>query len=56
MRRFVGCLRCDTEEELRPLNELYSYLGALMKLIEKTRIGRRIIKDMTLPEHLRGGF
>ena len=56
MRRFVGYLRYDTEEELRLLNELYSYLRLytnffqpVMKLIEKTRIGRRVIKRYDTP-------
>ena len=58
-RRFVGYLKYDTEEELRLLNELYGYLRLytnffqpVMKLIEKTRLGRRVIKNMTPPEHL----
>ena len=51
VRRAVGYLRYDTEEELLVLNELYRYLRLYsnffqptMKLIEKTRIGSRVTK------------
>jgi hypothetical protein len=51
VRRAVGYLRYDTEEELLTLNELYRYLRLYtnffqptMKLIEKTRIGSKITK------------
>jgi len=51
IRRTVGYLRHDTEEELLTLNELYRYLRLYtnffqptMKLIEKTRIGSKVTK------------
>ncbi len=51
VRRAVGYLRYDTEEELKILNELYSYLSPytnyfqpVMKLKEKTRIGSKVKK------------
>lgn len=51
VRRAVGYLRYDTEEELRVLNELYRHLRLYtnffqptMKLIEKTRIGSKVTK------------
>ncbi|NIM59898.1 MAG: DDE-type integrase/transposase/recombinase [Candidatus Aminicenantes bacterium] len=51
VRRAVGYLRYDTEEELRIINELYRHLRLYtnffqpsMKLIEKTRIGSRVTK------------
>jgi len=51
VRRAVGYLRYDTEEELFTLNELYrslrlytNFFQPTMKLIEKTRIGSRITK------------
>jgi hypothetical protein len=56
VRRAVGYLRYDTEEELRTLNELYRHLRLYtnffqptMKLTEKTRIGSRIIKKYDNP-------
>lgn len=56
VRRAVGYLRYDTEEELRILNELYQYLRLYtnffqptMKLTEKTRIGSRVIKKYDTP-------
>lgn len=56
VRRFTGYLRYNTEEELRLLNELYSYLRLytnffqpVMKLIEKTKIGSRVIKRYDTP-------
>jgi len=46
VRKTVGYLRYDTEEELNTLNELYSYLTPYtnffqptMKLLEKIKIG-----------------
>ena len=51
VRRAVGYLRYDTEAELRTLNELYrslrlytNFFQPAMKLIEKTRIGSKVIK------------
>ena len=51
VRRAVGYLRYDLEEELLTLNELYrslrlytNFFQPTMKLIEKTRIGSKIIK------------
>jgi hypothetical protein len=51
VRRAVGYLRYDTEEELRLVNELYKHLRLYtnffqpsMKLVEKTRIGSRVTK------------
>ncbi len=51
VRRAVGYFRYDTEEELKVVNELYQYLRLYtnffqptMKLIEKTRIGSKVIK------------
>jgi len=51
VRRAVGYLRYDTEEELGILNELYGYLGRynnffipVTKLISKTRAGSRVTK------------
>lgn len=51
VRRNVGYLRYDTEEELKTLNELYQYLRLytnffqpVMKLKEKIRIGSRVTK------------
>jgi hypothetical protein len=51
VRRAVGYLRYDTDEELRIINELYKHLRLYtnffqpsMKLIEKTRIGSRVTK------------
>ena len=51
VRRAVGYLRYDTEEELDLLNEFYAYLGRynnffmpVTKLISKTRIGRKVTK------------
>lgn len=51
VRRNVGYLRYDTEDELKTLNELYKYLRLytnffqpVMKLKEKTRIGSKVIK------------
>jgi hypothetical protein len=51
VRRAVGYARYDTEDELRLLNELYpslslysNFFQPTMKLIEKTRIGSKVIK------------
>jgi hypothetical protein len=51
VRRTVGYLRYDTEDELKILNELYLYLGyytnyfqPVVKLIEKTRDGSKVTK------------
>jgi hypothetical protein len=51
VRRAVGYLRYDTEEELELLNELYLYLGRynnffipVTKLASKTRTGSRVTK------------
>jgi hypothetical protein len=56
VRRAVGYLRHDTEEELATLNELYRHLRLYtnffqptMKLIEKTRIGSKVIKRYDKP-------
>src|SRR5438132_1945266 len=51
VRRSVGYMRHDTEKELEILNRLYSklrlytnYFLPSMKLVQKTRIGSRVIK------------
>lgn len=51
VRRAVGYLRYDTQEEVDILNELYIYLGCytnyfmpVEKLIEKTRKGSKVSK------------
>jgi len=51
VRRAAGYLRYDTEEELLTLKELYRYLRLYtnffqptMKLIEKTRLGSKVMK------------
>lgn len=51
VRRAVGYLRYDTEEELSFLNELYIYLGRynnffipVTKLVSKTRVGSKVTK------------
>jgi len=51
VRRAVGYLRYDTDEELDVLNELYLYLGRynnffipVTKLALKTRTGSRVVK------------
>jgi len=51
VRRTVGYLRYDAEEELSLLNELYGYLRLYtnffqptMKLVEKTRVGSKVKK------------
>jgi hypothetical protein len=57
VRRAVGYLRYDTDEELTTLNELYRHLRLYtnffqptMKLIEKTRIGSKVIKKYDKPQ------
>jgi len=56
VRRAVGYLRYDTEEELITLNDLYrrlrlytNFFQPTMKLIEKTRIGSKVIKKYDKP-------
>lgn len=56
VRRAVGYWRYDTEEERNTLNELYGHLRLytnffqpVMKLIEKTRIGSKVIKKYDKP-------
>jgi hypothetical protein len=56
VRRAAGYLRYDTEEELLTLKELYRHLRLYtnffqptMKLIEKTRIGSKVIKKYDKP-------
>lgn len=51
IRKYVGYLRYDTEEELKALKELYKHLRLyinffqpVMKLKEKKRIGSKVIK------------
>ena len=51
VRRAVGYIRYDTEEELDTLNELYLYLGRynnffipVTKLSSKTRVGSKVSK------------
>ena len=51
VRRNVGYLRHDTDEELRALNELYIYLYSyvnyfqpVLKLVSKTRVGSKVTK------------
>ncbi len=56
VRRAVGYSRYDTEEQRNILNELYGHLRLytnffqpVMKLIEKTRIGSKVIKKYDKP-------
>ncbi len=56
VRRAVGYLRYDTDKELRVLNELYGVLRLYtnfflpsIKLIEKTRIGSKVVKRYDTP-------
>lgn len=56
VRRAVGYLRYDTEEELLTINELYRYLRLYtnffqptMKLIHKTRYGSKVVKKYDKP-------
>lgn len=51
VRRSVGYLRYDTEQELKLLNELYSnlrlytnYFQPVMKMVEKQRVGSKVKK------------
>lgn len=57
VRRNVGYLRYDTEEEVKILNELYDYLRLYtnfflpqVKLIEKTRVGSKVRKRYDQPQ------
>ncbi len=57
VRRAVGYMRHDTEEELGLLNELYWYLRPysnhfhpVMKLLEKTRSGSKVSKKYDKPQ------
>jgi hypothetical protein len=57
VRRTVGYLRYDTDEELKIMNELYSILRLYtnffqpsMKLLEKTRIGSKVTKKYDKPK------
>lgn len=57
VRRNVGYLRYDTDEEVRLLNELYGNLRLYanfflpqMKLVEKTRIGAKVKKRYDRPQ------
>ena len=56
VRRAVGYLRYDTEEEILTLKELYRHLRLYtnffqptMKLLEKTRIGSKVTKKYDKP-------
>ena len=56
VRRTVGYLRYDTDEELAILNELYynlnlsvNYFYPSMKLIRKTRVGSKVKKTYDVP-------
>jgi hypothetical protein len=56
VRRAIGYLRYDTEEELSTINALYrrlrlytNFFQPTMKLIEKTRIGSKVIKKYDKP-------
>jgi hypothetical protein len=56
VRRAVGYLRYDTDEEMRIMNKLYkvlrlytSFFLPSMKLIEKTRIGSKVLKKYDKP-------
>jgi len=57
VRRAVGYLRYDTAEEMEILNRLYhywclrtNYFLPTMKLIEKTRIGSKVVKKYDSPK------
>jgi hypothetical protein len=57
IRRHVGYMRHDTEEELKTLNELYGHLRLyvnffqpVMKLKEKTKAGSRVTKKYHAPK------
>jgi len=56
VRRAVGYCRHDTQEEVKLLNEIYGYLRLytnffqpVMKLIEKTRIGSKVMRKYDTP-------
>ena len=56
VRKAVGYLRYDTEEELKTLNELYKWLRLytnffqpMMKLLEKRRVGSKVRKKYDEP-------
>ncbi|UCC66486.1 MAG: hypothetical protein JSW32_00630 [Deltaproteobacteria bacterium] len=57
VRKAVGYLRYDTEEELKTFNELYQCLRLYtnffqpgMKLIEKIRVGSKVKKEYDEPK------
>ncbi|BAL80273.1 hypothetical protein [Caldisericum exile] len=57
VRRAVGYIRYDTDEELKIMNELYNTLRLYtnfflpsMKLKEKTRIGSKVLKKYDKPK------
>lgn len=57
VRRAVGYLRYDTEQELKVLNELYPFVRLhtnfflpSMKLLQKTRIGSKVFKKHDEPK------
>lgn len=57
VRRALGYLRHDTQQDLEIINQLYAYLRLytnyfqpVMKLIEKTRIGSRVKKRYNKPK------
>lgn len=57
VRRALGYLRHDTQQDLEIINQLYAYLRLytnyfqpVMKLIEKTRIGSRVKKRYDKPK------
>ena len=57
VRKYVGYFRYDTEEELAVMNELYSQVRLLvnfflpsMKLLEKTRMGSKVVKKYDRPK------
>lgn len=57
VRRAVGYLRYDTEEELKVLNELYrslrlhtNFFLPSMKLLQKTRVGSKVFKKHDEPK------
>jgi hypothetical protein len=57
VRRYAGYYRYDTEEEVAKLNELYgqvrlqvNFFLPSMKLLEKTRVGSKIVKKYDRPK------
>lgn len=57
VRRAVGYLRYDTQEQLRILNQLYghlrlyaNYFQPVMKLVEKIRVGSKVKKKYDKPK------